>query len=45
MNNVREFLRANPDMAAEIEAKVRGAQEVIEEELLVGPAAGAGKED
>ena len=44
-DNVREFLRANPDMAAEIEAKVRGAQEVIEEELLVGPAAGAGKED
>ena len=44
-DNVREFLRANPDMAAEIEAKVRGAQEVIEEEFLVGPAAGAGKED
>ncbi|MCA3720362.1 recombinase RecA [Phenylobacterium sp.] len=38
-DNVREFLRANPDIAAQIEAQVRGAREVIEEELLVGPTA------
>jgi len=35
-DNVREFLKANPDMAAEIEAQVRGRRETIEEELLVG---------
>jgi recombination protein RecA len=35
-DNVREFLKANPDMAAEIEAQVRGRKETIEEELLVG---------
>ncbi|MDB5450881.1 MAG: recA, partial [Phenylobacterium sp.] len=40
-DNVREFLKANPDMAAEIEKAVRGAKAVIEEELLVGgPEAG-----
>src|SRR5437868_3907228 len=39
-DNVREFLKANPDIAGEIEAKVRGAKAVIEEELLVGPAEG-----
>ena len=38
-DNVREFLRANPDIANQIEAEVRGAREVIEEELLVGPTA------
>jgi recombination protein RecA len=38
-DNVREFLRANPDIASQIEAQVRGAREVIEEELLVGPNA------
>ena len=38
-DNVREFLRANPDIAGQIEAQVRGAREVIEEELLVGPNA------
>ena len=38
-DNVREFLRANPDIANQIEAQVRGAREVIEEELLVGPTA------
>jgi recombination protein RecA len=38
-DNVREFLRANPDIAGQIEAQVRGAREVIEEELLVGPTA------
>jgi len=36
-DNVREFLKANPDIAAEIEKAVRGAKAVIEEELLVGP--------
>jgi recombination protein RecA len=35
-DNVREFLKANPDMAAEIEKQVRGRKETIEEELLVG---------
>src|SRR5471032_3231951 len=35
-DNVREFLKANPDMAADIEQAVRGAKAVIEEELLVG---------
>jgi recombination protein RecA len=43
--NVREFLKANPDVAAEIEAAVRGAKAVIEEELLVGgPEEGAQEE-
>jgi recombination protein RecA len=35
-DNVREFLKANPDIAAEIEKSVRGAKAVIAEELLVG---------
>ena len=35
-DNAREFLKANPDMAAEIEKAVRGKADVIEEELLVG---------
>ncbi|MBX3481719.1 MAG: recombinase RecA [Caulobacter sp.] len=35
-DNVREFLRNNPDMAAEIEAQVRGKSDDIEDELLVG---------
>src|SRR6201747_1046571 len=35
-DNVRDFLKANPDIAADIEARVRGAKAVIEEELLVG---------
>ena len=37
-DNAREFLKANPDMAAEIERAVRGAGDKIEEELLIGPA-------
>ena len=37
-DNVREFLKANPDIASEIEKSVRGAKAVIEEELLVGPS-------
>jgi recombination protein RecA len=36
-DNAREFLKNNPDIAAQIEKQVRGAREVIEEELLVGP--------
>src|ERR1700716_733713 len=35
-DNVREFLKANPDVAADIEKAVRGAKAVIAEELLVG---------
>ena len=35
-DNVREFLKANKDIADEIEAAVRGKAEVIQEELLVG---------
>ena len=38
-DNAREFLKNNPDIAAQIEKQVRGAREVIEEELLVGPTA------
>jgi recombination protein RecA len=36
-DNVREFLKANPDVALDIEKAVRGAKAVIVEELLVGP--------
>ena len=36
-DNVREFLKNNPDIAEQIERQVRGAREAIEEELLVGP--------
>jgi recombination protein RecA len=36
-DNVREFLKKNPDIAARIEKAVRGAGAKIEEELLVGP--------
>jgi recombination protein RecA len=35
-DNVREFLKANRDVADEIEKAVRGATSKIEEELLVG---------
>jgi recombination protein RecA len=35
-DNVREFLKANPDVAADIEKAVRKASQKIEEELLVG---------
>ncbi len=38
-DNAREFLKNNPDIAAQIEKQVRGAKEAIEEELLVGPTA------
>ncbi|HZZ87664.1 MAG TPA: recombinase RecA [Caulobacteraceae bacterium] len=36
-DNVRDFLKGNPDVAANIEKAVRGAGDKIEEELLVGP--------
>src|SRR5438128_6321070 len=39
-DNVREFLKANPDIAEAIEKQVRGAKEIIQEELLVGPTEG-----
>jgi recombination protein RecA len=35
-DNVREFLKANPDIANDIEAAVRASSSKIEEELLVG---------
>ncbi len=35
-DNVREFLKANKDLAAEIETAVRKSSQKIEEELLVG---------
>jgi recombination protein RecA len=38
-DNVREFLKQNPDTADAIEKAVRGKSEKIEEELLVGPTA------
>ncbi|MDP1736975.1 MAG: recombinase RecA [Caulobacter sp.] len=37
-DNVREFLKGNPDIAKQIEDAVRGKSEIIEEELLVGPS-------
>jgi recombination protein RecA len=37
-DNAREFLKANPDMANEIEMAVRKNSGVIVEELLVGPS-------
>jgi len=40
-DNVREFLKANPDVAAEIERAVRGAGDKIEGELLVSPVGSA----
>jgi recombination protein RecA len=38
-DNAREFLKANPDMADEIEKAVRKNSSTIVEELLVGPTA------
>ena len=35
-DNAREFLKANPDIAEQIEAQVRGNSTKIEEELLIG---------
>jgi len=36
-DNAKEFLKSNPDIAAQIEAAVRKNAGVIEEKLLVGP--------
>ena len=36
-DNVREFLKSNPDIAGEIETAVRGNAVKIVDELLVGP--------
>ena len=44
-DNVREFLKKNPDIANSIEKAVRGNVEKIEEELLVGPSAEDDVED
>ena len=44
-DNVREFLKNNPDIADQIERQVRGAKDVIQEELLVGPTAGESDDD
>ncbi len=44
-DNAREFLKANPDIAAEIEQAVRKNAGLIVEELLVGPAAEGDGED
>ena len=44
-DNVREFLKQNPDIAGQIEKQVRGAKDVVEEQLLVGPAEGEGDEE
>jgi recombination protein RecA len=38
-DNAREFLKANPDIAEQIEKAVRRNSSKIEEELLVGPTA------
>ncbi len=36
-DNARDFLKANPDIAGQIEDKVRGAGPQIDEKLLIGP--------
>ena len=43
--NVREFLKTNPDIAADIEKKVRGASSKIAEELLATPDPDGGQDD
>jgi len=43
--NVREFLRQNPDIAADIEKKVRGSSSKIAEELLGTPEPDEGQDD
>ncbi len=37
-DNAREFLKANPDIAGQIEEQVRGNSEKVVDELLVGPS-------
>ena len=39
-DNAREFLKANPDIAAQIEAGVRKNAGLVEKELLVPPEPG-----
>jgi len=41
-DNAREFLKANPDIAAQIEEQVRGNSAKVVDELLIGPV---GEED
>ncbi|MGH6987196.1 MAG: recombinase RecA [Caulobacteraceae bacterium] len=36
-DNARDFLKANPDIAQQIEAQVRGSGAKIDDELLIGP--------
>ena len=43
--NVREFLKANPDMADQIERAVRGKSDVVAEELLGRPEPDEGRDD
>jgi recombination protein RecA len=40
-DNTRDFLKANPDIAAQIEQQVRGASAKIQEDLLIGGAEAA----
>jgi recombination protein RecA len=42
-DNTREFLRDNPDIAAQIEEQVRGNSTKIVEELLIGPTEAEGE--
>jgi recombination protein RecA len=43
--NVREFLKQNPDMAAQIEKAVRGKSDKVAEELLGSPEPDEGQDD
>ena len=43
-DNAREFLKANPDIAAQIEEQVRNNSAKVVDELLIGPVGGADDE-
>jgi recombination protein RecA len=43
-DNVREFLKANADIAEQIEEQVRGQAAKINEELLIGPVEAASED-
>jgi len=43
-DNAREFLKANPDIAAQIEEQVRGNSAKVVDELLIGPVGEADDE-
>ncbi len=43
-DNTREFLKANPDIAEQIEEQVRGQSAKINEELLIGPVEAAAED-